>query len=59
MWQARAMAESGTHRLLTEEAGFDPGPFHVGFVVDKVAREQVVLRSLPYWFLAIASAVYT
>jgi hypothetical protein len=53
------MAEAGTHRLLTEEAGFDPGPFHVGFVVDKVAREQVVLRVLPYWFLAIASAVYT
>jgi len=26
---ARAMAEAVTHRPLTEEAGFDPRPFHV------------------------------
>jgi len=31
----------------------------VGCVVDKVTWGQVFLRALLYWFLAVASVVYT
>jgi hypothetical protein len=34
--------------LSLQRAGFDPGSFHVGFVVDKVALGQVFLRVLQF-----------
>jgi hypothetical protein len=38
------MAQAVRRRPLTEEAGFDSGSVHVGFVVDEVALGQVFLR---------------
>jgi hypothetical protein len=35
------MAQVVSRRPPTEEAGFDPGSVHVGFVVDKVTLGQV------------------
>ena len=35
-------------RLFTADTGFDPGPVHMGFVVDKVALGQACLRVLQF-----------
>jgi hypothetical protein len=48
-WLRRLVADLSPLKL-----GFDPGLFHVGFVVDKVALEQIfprVLRFSPVNFI--------
>jgi hypothetical protein len=41
------MAQVVSRLLLSAEAVFNHGPFHVVFVVEKVAMEWVFLRALP------------
>jgi hypothetical protein len=44
----RAMAQAVSPGLSPRRPGFAPGSVHVGFVVDKVALGQVLLRVLRF-----------
>jgi hypothetical protein len=43
------MAQAVSRRPHTAESEFAAGSFHVGFVLDKVAQEQVFLRVLLFY----------
>jgi hypothetical protein len=49
------MAQLVSHMFLTaERERFDPRPVHVGFLVDKVALEQIFLRVIWYFLLSVS-----